>query len=91
MTTTRYAENLLQYKCRFSLIVEQIRLFSSSTNFVRKAKNLSPSCKRISQIKLKIILIRIDNPFYRKNLTSSAKNNVQIACAQLIKLTFPYN
>ena len=31
------------------------------------------------------------DPFYRKTLTSSAKNNVQIVCVQLIELTFSYN
>ena len=27
----------------------------------------------------------------RKTFIGSAKNNVQVACARLIKLTFPYN
>ena len=31
------------------------------------------------------------DPFYCKTVISSAKNNVQIACAQLMKLIFPYN
>ena len=39
---------LKKYKSKFSLIVEQIRAFPLSTNFVRKVKNLSPNFKRIS-------------------------------------------
>ena len=35
MTTTTNAENLRQYKSRFSLIVEQILTFPSSTYLVR--------------------------------------------------------
>ena len=31
------------------------------------------------------------DPFYRKTLIGSVKNHVQIACAQLIQLTSPYN
>ena len=48
MTTTTNAENLGQYKSRFSLIVEQILVFASSTNLVRKVKNLSSNFKRIA-------------------------------------------
>ena len=33
----------------------------------------------------------VTNPFYHKTVISSAKNNVQIVCAQLIELIFPYN
>ena len=37
----------------------------------------------------------IDNsqvvPFYRKTLITFAKNHVQIACAQLMQVTSPYN
>ena len=47
MTTTTNAENRRQYKTRFSLIVEHILAFPSSTNLVRKVKNLSPNFKRI--------------------------------------------
>ena len=47
MITTTNAENL-QYKRRFSLIVEQILAFASSTNLVREVKNLSPNFKRIA-------------------------------------------
>ena len=43
MTTTTNAENLPQYKTRFSLIVEQILVFSSNTNLFRKGKNLYPT------------------------------------------------
>ena len=42
MTMTTNAENLQQYKSRFSLIVEQILAFISSTNLAREIKNLSP-------------------------------------------------
>ena len=42
MTTN--AENLRQYEIRFSLIVEQILAFASSTNLVREVKNLLPNC-----------------------------------------------
>ena len=41
MTTSTNAENLRQYKSRFSLIVEQIQAFPSSTNLAREVKNLS--------------------------------------------------
>ena len=39
---------LTKYKSRFSLIVEQILGFASSTNLVREVKNLSPNFKRIT-------------------------------------------
>ena len=42
MTTN--AENLRQYEIRFSLIVEQILAFASSTNLVREVKNLLTNC-----------------------------------------------
>ena len=48
MTTTTHAENLRQYKSRFSLIVEQILPFASSTNLIREVKSLSPNFKRIA-------------------------------------------
>ena len=47
MTTTTNAENLQQYKSRFSLIVEQILAFAWSTKLVREVNNLSPNFKRI--------------------------------------------
>ena len=34
MTVTKNAENFRQYKIRFSLIVEQILIFASSSNMV---------------------------------------------------------
>ena len=43
MATPTNAENLRQYKSRFSLIVEQILAFPSNTNFFRIVKNLSPN------------------------------------------------
>ena len=56
--------------------------FTSSTNFIREVKNLSPNFKRIfGQV----------DPFYRKALINSATNHVQIAYAQLIHFTSPYN
>ena len=48
MTTTTNAENLRQYKSRFSLIGEQILAFTWSTNLVREVKNLSTNFKRIA-------------------------------------------
>ena len=48
MTTTTNAENLRQFKSRFSLIVEQILAFPWSTNFIREVKILSPNFKRIT-------------------------------------------
>ena len=48
MTTTTNAENLRQYKNRFSLIVEQMLDFISSTSLVREVKNLSTNFKRIA-------------------------------------------
>ena len=47
MTTPTNAENL-QYKSRFSLIVEYILPFNSSTNLVRELKNFSSNFKRIA-------------------------------------------
>ena len=40
MTTAANAKNLRQYKKIFSLILEQILAFPSSTNLGRKIKNL---------------------------------------------------
>ena len=41
---------------------------------------------------MQITLSRLDRSiFYLDTLISSAKNKVQIACAQLKELTFPYN
>ena len=48
MTTRTNAENMQQYKSRFSLIVEQILAFALSTNLVWEAKNFSPNFKQIS-------------------------------------------
>ena len=48
MKTTTNAENLRQYKSRFSLIIEQILAFPLNTNLVRKVENLSPNFKRIA-------------------------------------------
>ena len=45
MTTITNAENLQQYKSRFSLILEQILIFPSSTNLARKNKNLPSNFK----------------------------------------------
>ena len=45
MTTSTNTENLRQYKSRFSLIVEEIQRFPSSTNLVRE---VSPNFKRIA-------------------------------------------
>ena len=41
-------KNLLQYKGKFSLIVEQILVFASSPNTVSEVKNLSPDFKQIA-------------------------------------------
>ena len=46
MTATANAENLQQYKNRFSLIVEQMLDLTSSTSLVIEVKNLSPDFKR---------------------------------------------
>ena len=48
MTATTNAENLRQYKIRFSLIAEQILAFASSPNMVREVKDLSPNFKQIA-------------------------------------------
>ena len=48
MTTTTNAENLRQYKSRFSLILEQIPPFPWRNNLARKVKYLTPSFKRIA-------------------------------------------
>ena len=41
MTATTNAENLPQYKIRFSLIAEQILVFASHPNIVREVKYVS--------------------------------------------------
>ena len=46
MTATTNAENLPQYKIRFSLIAEQILVFASHPNIVREVK----ICLQISSI-----------------------------------------
>ena len=48
MAETTNAENLRQYKIRFSLIVEQILAFTSGPNMVRELKNLSPNFEKIA-------------------------------------------
>ena len=47
MTATENAENLRQYKIRFSLIVEQMLAFASSSIVVREVKILSSNFKQI--------------------------------------------
>ena len=48
MIATTNAEDLRQYKSRFSLIVEQILGFTSSTILVREDKNFLTNFKRIA-------------------------------------------
>ena len=48
MKATANAENLRQYKIRFSLILEQILAFASIPNMFREVKNLSSDVKQIS-------------------------------------------
>ena len=48
MTTTTSAENLRQYKIRFSLITKQVLVFAIHPNMVSEAKNLSPNFKQIA-------------------------------------------
>ena len=47
MAVMANAENLRQYKSRFSLIAELILAFDSIPNMVREVKNLPPNFKRI--------------------------------------------
>ena len=47
MTNATNAENLRQYKIRFSLIVEQILSFISILNMFKEVKNLSPNFAEI--------------------------------------------
>ena len=49
MTTTTNAENL-QYKIRFSLIVEQILALTSSINLIKEFKNLSSNLKQVKYV-----------------------------------------
>ena len=60
MTKITNTENLQQYKRRFSLIVEEILIFASSTNLVREVKNMASIFKHIAWqcFKLWIILIK---------------------------------
>ena len=48
MTATTNAENLRQYKIRFSLIAEQILPFASHPNIAREVKTLPPIFKQIA-------------------------------------------
>ena len=48
MTTITNAENVRQYKSRFSLIVEQILAFTLSTNLDKEVKNFSTNFKWIA-------------------------------------------
>ena len=48
ITATTNAENLRQYKIRFSLISEQTLSFATSPNMVREAKHLSRNFKQIA-------------------------------------------
>ena len=41
MTVIRNAENLRQYKSRFSLIAKQMLAFASSANMVREVRKVS--------------------------------------------------
>ena len=48
MTAAADAENLRQYKVKFSLIAEQILAFASHPNKVSEVKQLSPNFKQIA-------------------------------------------
>ena len=78
MTTLTNAEILQQYKSRLLLIVEQIQLFTLSTNFVREVKKLSLTFQRILKrsFTLQKILIRIDRSifFFNPLFTQKEKN-----------------
>ena len=50
MMTKTSAENVRQYKSGYPLIVEWILNFLSSTNFVRKVKNMFPNFKKMQAI-----------------------------------------
>ena len=43
MKTITNAENLRQYKSRFSLIAEEMLAFASSTNRVKEVRTLTPN------------------------------------------------
>ena len=47
MISTINAENVQQYKIRFSLIAEQILAFASQPNMVKEVQNMSPNFKQI--------------------------------------------
>ena len=47
MTAATNAENLRQYRFRFSLIVEHVLAFASHLNIVREIKDLPPNFKQI--------------------------------------------
>ena len=61
LTVVANARNLQKYEGRFSLIVEQTLTFTSSTNFAREIKNMSPNLKQNAwqYFKLLKIIIRI--------------------------------
>ena len=82
ITATTNAENLRQYKIRFSLIAEQTLSFATSPNMVREAKHLSRNFKQIAWqcFTLLNILIWIVRSIYRLILNSSIKNYTEIAC-----------
>ena len=61
MTKIKNPENLRQYRLRFSLVIEPILAFVSSTNLVRERKNVPPNFERIACSALQKDLIWIDN------------------------------
>ena len=86
MATTTNAENVRQYKNRFSLNVEQITCLKKLRIYLQIANELHNDVLRYRKFSFGQV-----DPFYCKILTSSAKSNVQMTCAHLIELTFIYN
>ena len=71
MTKTS-AENVRQYKSRYPLIVEWILTFLSSTNFVRKVKNMPPNFKKMQGI------VRIERFILSSNFASFITHYAEI-------------
>ena len=90
MIATTNAENLRQYKIRFSFIVEQILAdFDSSPNMVREVKNLSPDFKQIVRrcftllnilIWIVTSILSLNSKQFRQKLYSNSLHIVDRTC-----------
>ena len=89
MTRTTIGENLQQYKSRFSLIAEQIMSFIWSTYapcfFCFHLEHFCKFAAKFQADRITMFYV-IGNSHSNREIRFQ-----QIACAQLIELTVPYN